>query len=44
MEADKGNRTVIMDIQDCNVKWSNLVEDTTVYDELKRDPTTKPDD
>ncbi|XP_062713904.1 uncharacterized protein LOC134290731 [Aedes albopictus] len=41
MEADKGNRTVIMDLQDYNMKMGSLVEDTTIYEEIKRDPTTK---
>ena len=41
MPADKGNRTVIMDIEDYRTKMNTLLLDTNTYKQIKRDPTNR---
>lgn len=41
LSADKGNRTVIMMREDYNQKMSTLVNDTTTYEQVRFDPTSR---
>ncbi|XP_053687283.1 uncharacterized protein LOC128736816 [Sabethes cyaneus] len=41
MPADKGNRTVIMDIDDYKTKMNELLLDTNTYKQITRDPTSR---
>ncbi|XP_062715754.1 uncharacterized protein LOC134291688 [Aedes albopictus] len=41
LSADKGNRTVIMLREDYDRKMQALVNDTTTYEKLRADPTTR---
>lgn len=40
IESDKGNRTVIMTIEDYDQKMKAMVDDDTIYVKLNRDPTS----
>ena len=40
LPADKGKATVVTNSSDYNQKLKNLLDDTTVYEVLKKDPTT----
>ena len=40
LPADKGRATVILDKAEYNQKMSDLLNDNTTYEQLKKDPTT----
>ena len=42
LPADKGNATVVMERKDYDGKVRGLLNDTTTYQRLPKDPTWKP--